>query len=110
MRLHSHRCVSSFIRREQPEKGVGSSAFREWRRPGCRGSGEHWRGGGVAWRGVPPPRRLGRSPHGHLLPTHSQRRQESRRLPYVPVSSKAVNNTCFLGPVWQTVLWDVSQR
>lgn len=47
MRLCSHRCVSSFIRREQPEKDHGSSAFWGCQRPGWRGSREHQWGGGM---------------------------------------------------------------
>lgn len=47
MRLRSHRCVSSFIQREQPEKDHGGCAFREWHRLGWRGSSEHRWGGGV---------------------------------------------------------------
>lgn len=47
MRLRSHRCVSSFIRREQPEKDHGSYAFPGCQRLGWRGSREHEWGGGV---------------------------------------------------------------
>lgn len=47
MRLRSHRCVSSFIRREQPEKDHGSYAFPGCQRLGWRGGREHQWGGGV---------------------------------------------------------------
>lgn len=47
MRLCSHRCVSSFIQREQPGNDHGGYAFREWHRLGWRGSSEHLWGGGM---------------------------------------------------------------
>lgn len=47
MRLRSHRCVTSFIQREQPEKDHGSYALHGCQRPGWRGSREHQWGGGV---------------------------------------------------------------
>lgn len=37
MRLRSHRCVSSFIQREQPENNHGGYAFCEWQRLGWGG-------------------------------------------------------------------------
>lgn len=109
MRLCSHRCVSSFIQREQPGNDHGGYAFREWHRLGWREAAasicEE-----VVWCGVPPLNSPGRSPNKPLLPVHSKASYKSTRLPYLPVSSKAVNNTYFLGPICQTVLLDVSQR
>lgn len=63
---------------------------------------------GMAWRGVVPPRCCGRSAHGRLLPIRRKPRYKSRRLPCQPASSKAVNSTWVLSPIWQIVLLDAS--
>lgn len=63
---------------------------------------------GMAWRGVVPPRCCGRSAHGQLLPVRRKPRYKSRRLPCRPASSKAVNSTWVLSPIWQIVLLDAS--
>lgn len=60
MRLCSHRCVSSFIQREQPEKDHGSYALHGCQRLWWRGSKEHHWGAGVlsllhAAHASPPP-------------------------------------------------------
>lgn len=60
MRVCSHRCVSSFIWREQPEKDHGSYAFR-----GCQGPGEEAARASVRrWGAVPPPHCPHKSPCG----------------------------------------------
>lgn len=106
MRLCSHRCVSSFIQREQPEKDHGSYAFHGCQRPGWRGSREHQWGGEVLCllhaAHTNPPR--------WLLPRLSTWSYESKRLSYLLVSSKTVNNIYFSGPIWQIVLLDVAQQ
>lgn len=106
MRLCSHRCVSSFIQRQQSEKDHGSYAFHGCQQPGWRGSREHQWGGGVLCLLHAPHT----SPPRWLPPTRSTRSYGSKRLPYLLVSSKTVNNIYFSGPIWQIVPLDVAQQ
>lgn len=106
MRLCSHRCVSSFIQREQPEKDHGSYAFHGCQRQGWRGRREHQWGDEVLCL----LHTAHTSPPQWLLRRLSTWNYGSKRLPYLLVSSKTVNNIYFSGPIWQIVLLDVAQQ
>lgn len=60
------------------------------------------------WGAVSPLRCPRKSPCGSWY-LHTAQSYGSRRLPYLPVSRKTVNNIYFSGPIWQIVLLDVVQ-
>lgn len=61
------------------------------------------------WGAVSPLRYPRKSPCGSWY-LHTAQSYGSRRLPYLPVSRKTVNNIYFSGPIWQIVLLDVVQQ